>query len=134
MQCIRGGALRLALALALCALPSTVWGLSLGEKANLQAAMQQHIDGQMVDGVYLYLDSKSGEVRALHPVTAHPMIFSLGEHYVLCSDFRDDEGEKVNIDFYLARDEANYVVFHTEIDDRKLLKQLMKDGKVTRAE
>lgn len=134
MQRFRSGVLRLALVLLLGALPTTAWGLSLSEKTNLQAAMQQYIDGQMVDGVYLYLEGNSGEVRPLHPVTAHPMMFRLGEYFVLCSDFRDDQGEKVNIDFYLARNDASYVVFHTEIDDRKLLHRLMKDGKVTRVE
>ena len=132
MRCLR--ALTLFLIPLLGALPTTAWGLSLSEKAGLQAAMQRYIDRQMVDGVFLYLNSESGEVRALHPVTAHSVIIRMGQHYVLCFDFRDDQGNDVNVDFYLARQDASYVVFHTTIDDRKLLKRLMRGGEVSRAE
>ncbi len=134
MQCFRAFALLLCLVSLLGALPTAAWGLSLSEKAGLQAAMQRYIDRQMVDGVFLYLNSESGEVRALHPVTADSVILRMGQHYVLCFDFRDDQGNDVNVDFYLARRDASYVVFHTTIDDRKLLKRLMGGGKVRRAE
>ncbi len=134
MQCFRGFALRLVLISLLGALPTAAWGLSLSEKANLQAAMQRYIDRQMVEGVYLYLEPQSGEVRALHPVTAHPTILSMGPYYVLCFDFRDSRGKDVNVDFYLARKDTSYVVFHAAVDDRKLVMRLMQDGKAVSAE
>ncbi len=134
MRCLRTLALCLFLVPLLGALPTAAWGLSLSEKAGLQATMQRHIDRQMVDGVFLYLEVESGEVRALHPVTAHPVILRMGQHYVLCFDFRDDQGNDVNVDFYLARRDASYVVVHAAIDDRKMLMRLMRDGKVSRAE
>ena len=87
----------------------------------------------MVKGVYLYLENQSGEVRVLHPVTAHPVILSMGPYYVMCYDFRDDQGKHVNVDFYLARKNSSYVVFHAAVDARSKLKRLMKDGKVVRA-
>jgi len=134
MRCFRALALRLCLVSLLGALPTAAWALSLGEKAGLQAAMQRHIDRQMVDGVFPYLDPASGQVRALHPVTAHPMILKMDRHYVLCFDFRDDRGNDVEVDFYLARKDASFVVFHTAIGNRELLQRLMRDGKVGRAE
>lgn len=102
--------------------------MGIGEKAALQAAMQRHIDRQLVDGVYLYLDSETGTVEALHPVVAHPMILRMGERFVLCSDFRDDDGNSVNVDFYLAPRGDSFVVFHAAIDDRELLQRLMRAG------
>lgn len=104
----------------------------LTEKAALQAAMQRHIDRSMVDGVILHLDRASGDVQRLHPVTAHPMILVFGEHFVLCFDFRDDAGNNVPIDYYMARQGSGYTVFHTAVADRALLQDLMAAGKVTR--
>lgn len=106
--------------------------LDLAEKASIQASMQRHVDGQLVDGVLFYLDQESGDVRRLHPVTAHPMLMTMGDHYVLCFDFRDDKGENVPIDYYMARRDGDYVVFHTAVADRTLLQRLMSDGKVAR--
>ncbi len=126
MQYFRDAALRLALIALLGTLPSAAWGLSLTEKVTLQSTMQRYIDQQMVDGIFLYLEARSGEVRALHPVSAHTKILSVGQYFVLCFDFRDDQGQDVNIDFYLARKDTSYVVFHTAIDDRKLLRRMMR--------
>lgn len=108
--------------------------LTLGEKTSLQAAMQRHVDRQMVDGVYLYLDTKTGETKSLHPVTAHPMIMQMGKNYVLCFDFRDGRGKAVEVDYYLAPKNNSYVVYHTAINNRRLLMRLVKAGKVKRAE
>jgi len=107
--------------------------ISLGVRASLQATVQQYIDDHSVEGVYLYLDQKNGEVRGLHPVKAHPTILTMGEHFVLCYDFRDKAGTKANLDLYLARKGDGYTVFHTSVDDRKLLKKMMKSGKVRMA-
>ena len=104
------------------------------EKAALQAAMQRHIDRSLVNGTYLHLDFESGDVQKLHPVKAHPMILQMGEYFVLCSDFRDRAGKRVNIDFYLAHRDRSYVVFRSAVDDRTKLERLMKMRKVTRLE
>ena len=95
--------------------------------------MQQHIDSQLVDGAYLRLETDTGEVVPLYPDTAHTIIFEMGEHFVLCYDFRDGEGSAVNVDFYLARADSSFVVFHTSIGDRSTLKK-MKEGRVSRAD
>ena len=118
--------------IALAVSGGTASALSLSEKAGIQAAMQRHVDGSLVDGAILYLDPKDGEVHKLHPVTAHPMILSMGEHYVLCFDFRDDAGKEIPIDYYMERTSTDYVVFHTAIADRGLLQRLMKQGTVKR--
>ena len=106
--------------------------IGISEKAMLQVSMQRHIDRRLVEGAYLHMDMKTGDVQELHPATAHPMILKMGKYFVLCSDFRDKEGKSVNIDFYLARRGASFIVFQTLVDDRKPLVRLMKAGKVSR--
>jgi hypothetical protein len=109
------------------------WALDLSDKAGLQAAMQRHIQRNLVDGAYLHLKTKTGEVQRLQPVTPHPMIMKMGQHFVLCFDFRDAEGKAVEIDFYLARRNRSFVVFHAAIENRAMLMRFMKAGKVERA-
>ncbi len=109
------------------------WSLSVSDKAALQAAMQLHIDEQSVGGVFPYLDRQAGEIRTLHPVKAHPMIMSMGPNFVLCSDFRDDSGKDVNVDFYMVPKSRSYVVVHVAVADRAALDALMKAGKVRAA-
>ena len=120
------------IALALCvSAPQSGFAeqaISTGKKAALQAVMQQHIDTQLVGGVYPQIILETGKIRRLHPVAAHPMILRLENKYVLCTDFRDDQGRDVNIDFYLERKGDTYSVVRTVIDDRTPLDGLVKNG------
>ena len=112
--------------------PAPAVALTLSEKAAIQAFMQRHVDDKLIDGALLYLNQETDEVQRLHPVTAHPMILTMDEHYVLCFDFRDDSGKAVPVDYYIALRDSEYVVFHTSIAERTLLKRLMSEGKVSR--
>jgi hypothetical protein len=94
--------------------------------------MQTYIDRRLVKGAYLSLDRSSGEVRELHPIAAHLVILKMGKYFILCSDFRDQKGQSVNIDFYLAPRGKRYVVFDALVDERSGLQRLMKAGKVSR--
>ncbi|WP_420402280.1 hypothetical protein [Nisaea sp.] len=125
-------ALGLFILAALVASTGHTQAQSLSEKVALQAAMQRHVDEISVDGAILYLDTEAGEVRKIHPVTAHPIILSMGEHYVLCFDFRDDTGKDLHIDYFMARKANEYVVFHTAVSNHGLVANLMKSGKVKR--
>lgn len=108
--------------------------MSAAEKALLQAGMQQHIDRGLIDGAWLSVDLGTGNVSALHPVTAHPMIMKMGEHFVLCSDFRDTKGNAVNVDFFMTRRGKGFVVFQMVVDNRAPLMAMMKAGKVEMVE
>lgn len=122
---------RLLLALAAVAAtgaPSLAATLPVAEKAALQAAMRQHIDRQLVQGAFMWFDAKAGAVGKLFPTKSHPMILSYGDHFILCADFRDGAGKDVNIDFYVARRAAGFVVFHTAVADRGVVEKLMKEG------
>jgi hypothetical protein len=106
--------------------------IGVSEKAQLQASMQTYIDRRLVKGAYLSLDRVSGVVRELHPIAAHPIILKMGKYFILCSDFRDQKGNSVNIDFYLAPRGNRYVVFEALVDERSGLQRLMKAGNVSR--
>ena len=67
-------------------------------------------------------------------MTAHPIILKMGEYFVLCADFRDEKGNSVSIDFYLAQQDQSYIVFHSAVDDREQLMALMNKGIVERLE
>jgi hypothetical protein len=105
--------------------------LSIGDKAELQAAMFHHIDQQLVDGSFLWLHASEGRVTRLAPAKAHPKILRMGDHFVLCVDFRDEQGKDVNVDFFVARSSETFVVFHTEIENRNVVRGLMKAGRIT---
>ena len=98
------------------------------DKARLQAAMQRHLDRQLVDGAILHLDLQTGEVEHLYPTQAHPMIMTLGNYFVMCSDLKDESGQSYPIDLYMAQVGNRFVVFRTVIDDRTPLKALMNNG------
>ncbi|MGI9491250.1 MAG: hypothetical protein ACR2QF_02365 [Geminicoccaceae bacterium] len=98
------------------------------DKARLQAAMQQHIERHTVDGAMLRFDPETGEVKSLYPTQAHPMVIAMGDYFVLCADLRDKSGNAMPLDLYLARKGRSYVVFHSEIDNRRPLQRLLKKG------
>ena len=102
------------------------------KQAQLQSAMQQYIDHHLVDGVFLHFDPEKGQVRRLHPGASHPMILTLGEYFVLCSDFRDDDGSSVNVDFYLAKQGRTYTVFESIVENRQGLTKLVNSGEAAR--
>ena len=104
--------------------------INAAEKASLQAAMFQHIDRQLIQGSFLHVDFKGGVVEKLSPAKAHPMMLKLGNHYVLWTSFRCADGKDVNVDFYAARSDGGYSIFHTVIDNRGPLMALIKAGKV----
>ncbi|MEZ5870345.1 MAG: hypothetical protein R3D32_00615 [Nitratireductor sp.] len=105
-------------------------GLSVEEKAVLQASVFQHINALSIDGIIPHVDLTTGVTMDLVPTKAHPMILTMGGNFVLCTDFRDPQGQFVNVDFYIARVDTGFVVFQTEINNRPALENLMKAGKV----
>lgn len=102
---------------------------SFRESAALQATMQQFVDQKTVDGAYLIFDAENERVRELYPSTAHPVIFQLDEHFVLCFHFVDAGGQKVEVDYYVARKGDGFVVFHESLS-RDALKAMMREGRV----
>ncbi|MEW7987756.1 MAG: hypothetical protein AB2784_01765 [Candidatus Thiodiazotropha endolucinida] len=103
-------------------------------KAELQAVMQKYIMSNSINDQILDLDLSTGDIRILSPAAAHPMIFLLGDIYVMCSDLRTKHGESVPVDFYVSIDDSRYKIFRMEIGNRKPLEILMKQGIVRKME
>ena len=101
---------------------------SMSLKVELQAAMQNYIEDRLVDGEYLYLDTTNGVVARARPSAAHPIILAVKNGYILCSDFRTSAGTALNIDFFLARVDEEFVVFSHSVEERAKVKELMKAG------
>jgi len=120
----------LALVFTLMSLGSASAGAA--EKATLQAAMQRYLDSQLIDGALLDLDLETGEVRKLYPITAHPMILTLGENFVLCATLSDEDGNNSTVDYYFAPRDDSFVMFRAEIDNREPLEGLIRAGTVKR--
>ena len=102
--------------------------VSASEKIVLQAAMQQHVESQLIEGAMLDLDLESGEIRKLYPTKTHPMIMTMGENFVLCLTLNDTDGKEYLADYYIAPQDDGFVVISAEINNRKALKKLMKAG------
>lgn len=112
------------------ALPAFAAKLPEAERAALHATMLQHIDRQVTNGIYLHMNLKSGAVEQFAPAKAHPMMFSFGDHFVLCTDFKDAEGKSAMVDFYVVKRGKSFAIFQTEINNREPLMKLMEAGKV----
>ena len=125
-------ALLLALTFALSA-PAFA-EISMGQKIQLQADMQRHIDSVSIGGVYRHIDISDGSVRKLYPAAGHPMILKMTQQdmFVLCSEMRDDQGASLNVDYYMAKTDTGFQVIRTEIANRAPLKALMDKGLVAK--
>ncbi len=122
----------IVLVICLFAAPATAApNLSASDKAALQATMHKEIDRQLIAGKYLDFDLDTQKISTLYPAKTHPMILAMDDHFILCTDFRDSAGKSVNVDFYVARNDDSFVVFKTVIDERDVIKKLMKAGRVT---
>ncbi len=104
--------------------------VSLADKARLQAAMFKEISRRLVEGAYLHFDLDAQKITPLFPSKTHPMILSMGKHFVLCTDFKTKAGKSVNVDFYAARRGNNFVIFKTAVGKRQTVQQLMQAGRV----
>jgi hypothetical protein len=126
---IRGLALTTALTFA----AAPAWALESNDLVALQAAMQSHIDAVTIDGAVLNFVAAEGKAVPLYPSKAHPKIMTMGAHFVMCADFVDAAGNAVMANFYMAKNESGYVVYHTTFGPDAALEAMMKDGKVAMA-
>ena len=115
----------------LSASPVAAASLSESERSGMQAAMTQHIDRFTIEGMFLSVDLKSGEVQKFSPSKSRPIITRMSESFVLCSDFKDSQRHSATVDFYVGK---RFPIFQTEVNNRKPLMELERAGKVASAE
>ncbi len=97
-------------------------------KAELQAAMQRHMDRSVINGALPFMNLETGKVEPLYPTESHPLILTMGDSFVLCADLRTSEGKKRIVDFYVTQAGKRYKIIRTEIDNRAPLKALVSSG------
>ena len=117
-----------ALLLCLSLAPSAFARDTTMLKAELQVAMQRHLDRNTINGALPFMNLETGKVEQLYPTESHPMILTMGDSFVLCADLRSADGTKRILDLYLTPAGAQYRIIRTEIDNRKPLKALMAAG------
>ena len=113
------------------AMPGSAYALDDMERAALHVAMVQHIDRMAVGGLWLRVDMGSGAIKRLSPSKSHAQILTLGETYVLCTDFVDVDanGAPVNVDFYVIRQGDRFVTVQSEVANRGPLQALVAAGR-----
>ena len=100
--------------------------------AELQITMQRHVDQSLIDGAIQRRDFETGDVVRYFPVDTHSMVMALGEDYVLCLDLTTEDGSSAPVDFYIIQTDSGFRVYQTEINNREVLENLMRAGRVER--
>ena len=100
--------------------------------AELQITMQRHVDQSLTDGAIQRRDFETGDVVRYFPVDTHSMVMTLGEDYVLCLDLTTEDGSSAPVDFYITQTDSGFRVYQTEINNREVLENLMRAGRVER--
>ena len=73
-------------------------------RTDIQAAMNEFVDAQTVDGVVRLYDPVEGKLLRLEFDNLHSGIVRKGDFYVSCADFKDQDGRKIDVDFLVLPD------------------------------
>ncbi|MCF6236661.1 MAG: hypothetical protein L3J70_09875 [Gammaproteobacteria bacterium] len=68
-------------------------------RTNVQQSMNEFINNQTIDGSMYVYDSVKGGLLKLKLDKLHDGIVKKGDFYVSCADFKDQNGNKVDVDF-----------------------------------
>jgi hypothetical protein len=97
-------------------------------QVELQTAMLVHLDTIAPDGVYTYLDTGTQTLRTVYSANVHPMVVQAGDQFFVCSEFIDEEGERLTADFLVRKVGDSYRVVQTILGDRAALMALVEQG------
>lgn len=110
--------------------PSLAGGsISQEDKVALQMALLEYVDANLIGDQFFYFDPNSEATIALYPANLHPMIVPNGEIVFLCADFRDADGGKVDVDFVARKQDGEFFVFQTLVNNRDVVRRAMKRNK-----
>ncbi len=80
-----------------------------GEKRSaIQAAMQEHIDRNTVDGHYVLYDAVTDDLLKLKLAKLHDGIVKKSDYYVSCADFHDSKGVYFDLDFLVIEKDGKF--------------------------
>ena len=77
-------------------------------RRGIQAAMQEHIDRNTVDGHYVMYDSVTDHMLRLKLTKLHDGIVKKAGYYVSCADFRDRDGVYFDLDFLVIEKDGRF--------------------------
>ena len=80
-----------------------------GEKRRaIQAAMQEHIGQNTVNGHYILYDTITDDVLKLKLAKLHDGIVKKADYYVSCADFHDRDGTYFDLDFMVIEKDGKF--------------------------
>ncbi|MEH6403922.1 MAG: hypothetical protein V7750_11150 [Sneathiella sp.] len=124
--------LKITCVLILCGLPYVVHAdISDQVRADLQMTLLKHIKGASSnpDRLFRVYSSQINDVVGYRFNNLHPVIIERDEAFVLCVDFKDKNGDKVEIDFVLISSGAQFQVTQTILNNRKNVMSYFRYGK-----
>ncbi|MYC40686.1 MAG: hypothetical protein F4X55_06755 [Candidatus Dadabacteria bacterium] len=80
-----------------------------GEKRRaIQAAMQEHIGQNTVNGHYILYDTITDDVLKLKLAKLHDGIVKKADYYISCADFYDRDGTYFDLDFMVIEKDGRF--------------------------
>ena len=79
--------------------PMGAQALTMEEKVELQLLLVSHLKQESEDGLFVFQDAVTSETRRLYAANLHPKVLDFGEIFVLCADFYEPDGTRVEVDF-----------------------------------
>ena len=80
-----------------------------GEKRRaIQAAMQEHIGQNTVNGHYILYDTITDDVLKLKLAKLHDGIVKKADYYISCADFHDRDGTYFDLDFMVIEKDGKF--------------------------
>jgi len=80
-----------------------------GEKRRaIQAAMQEHIGQNTVNGHYVLYDAITDDLLKLRLAKLHDGIVKKADYYVSCADFHDRDGVYFDLDFLVIEKDGKF--------------------------
>lgn len=80
-------------------------------RTGSQQAMSEHIEQNKLGDNYIIFDDVSGKLMVLEFKELHSGLVKKGDFYVSCADFADAQGNKYDLDFFVAEDGGEYRVY-----------------------
>lgn len=80
-------------------------------RTESQKAISDHIEENMLGDNYIIYDDVSGKLMMLELKELHSGIVKKGDFYVSCADFVDAEGNKYDLDFFVAENNGDYIMY-----------------------
>ena len=99
---------------------------SVAEKVTLQVELIAYIDARSDGGEFRYFDPSTASMVSVFPANLHPKIISHDGFDILCADFRDAAGEKIQIDFIARIRGGKAEILQMVIGDRASIIQMIQ--------